>query len=240
MRIGLSAHSVGKRAAAVNALGLLRDDEQAATAAEKALQDPKPEVRKAAATALGLMRARSAIPGLQKALNDKDIGVVLAAAASLKLMGDASAYEVYYELLVGERKSKEGLLAEQQKRLHDPKQLAQLGVSEGLGFVPFGSLGYSAIKTLLKDKSSAVRAAAAKALAQDADPRSADALTRATSDKSWVVRAAALDAIAERGEPRLLPVVVEALTDDKDSVRFTAAATVIRLSSIKPEQTKNR
>jgi HEAT repeat protein len=240
LKAGLTAHGFNKRAAAVSALALLPDDSQATQLAQKALTDQNPEVRKAAATALGQMRARTAIPGLQTALKDKDLGVGLAAAASLKLLDDTAAYDFYYELLLGKRKSKESLLAEQQKRLHDPKELAQLGFSEGLGFVPFGSLGYTAVKILLKDKSSAVRAAAAKALARDPDPRSAEALKETASDKHWVVRAAALNAIAERGDPALLPVAVEDMTDEKDAVRFTAAATAIRLSSIHQKRTEKK
>ncbi len=233
LRNGVAEHNTQKRAAAVSALGLLQNNPRAAEMAEQALSDPKPEVRKSAATALGQMRAKQAIASLRGKLDDPDTAVALSAAASLKLMGDNSAYQLYYELLVGERKSGEGVLAQQQKRLHDPKQLAQLGVAEGLGFVPFGGVGYQTLKTLLKDNKSAVRAAAAKALARDPDPRSAEALKRAVNDKKLVVRMAALDAIAERDDPALLPAAVDAMTDDKYTVRYLGAAVAIRLSAQK-------
>jgi len=233
LRAGVAEHNTQKRVAAVSALGLLQNNPQAARIAEQALSDPKPEVRKSAATALGQMRAKQAIPSLRGKLDDPDTAVALSAAASLKLMGDNSAYQLYYELLVGERKGWEGVLAQQQKRLEDPKQLAQIGLNEGLGLVPFGGVGYTALKTLLKDNSAVVRAAAAKALARDPDPRSAEALKRAVNDKKLVVRVAAVDAIAERDDPALLPAAVDAMTDDKYTVRYMGAAAAIRLSGQK-------
>ena len=54
----------------------------------------------------------------------------------------------------------------------------------------------------------------------------------ATTDKSWVVKTAALEAIAKRGDPKLLDSIVPAMMDDNTSVRCTAAAAVIRLSTI--------
>jgi hypothetical protein len=135
-------------------------------------------------------------------------------------------------VLTGERKSGKGLLADQQKMLRDPKKMAMLGFQEGIGFIPFAGMGYSAVKELRKDDTSPVRAAAAKALAKDPDPRSAKALKNATWDKSWIVRVAALDAIAHRGDPSLVATAYESMEDDKDAVRFTAAATVVRLTMI--------
>src|SRR5215467_9553779 len=67
----------------VRALGLLNGDARARQIAEDALQDPKPEVRAAAATALGQMHSTESIPKLQKALGDSKVPVVMAAAHSL-------------------------------------------------------------------------------------------------------------------------------------------------------------
>jgi HEAT repeat protein len=232
LQAGIAEHNFEKRAAAVSALGLLRNNRQAAEFAEKALRDERLEVRKAAAMALGQMRAKQAIPSLQSALKDSDATVILAAASSLKLLGDPSAFQVYYAVLAGEQKGGRGIIAEQKAKLHDPKKMAQLGFEEGVGFIPFGGIGYGAIKTWRRNDSSPVRAAAARELAHDPNPRSAEALAQAVGDDSWLVRAAALDAIARRGDPALLPSVLGALADDKDAVRFTAAATAIRLSSL--------
>jgi HEAT repeat protein len=90
-------------------------------------------------------------------------------------------------------------------------------------------MGYEAFKTVTKNDSSPVRAAAAKQLAHDPDPGTAKALVRATTDKNWSVRGAALEAIAQRGDPSLVPQITAAMDDVKDVVRFTAAACVAHL-----------
>ena len=99
----------------------------------------------------------------------------------------------------------------------------------------------TAINMLTKDDVSPVRAATGKMLASDPDPRSSEALAGATADKSWIVRAAALDAIAQRGDPTLVDKIYMALNDQKDIVRFTAAVTIARLTSLpKPGSTKSQ
>jgi HEAT repeat protein len=224
---GANEKSPDKRSKAVRALGLVPDSPKAVRIAEEALEDERPEVRAAAATALGLMPSRASISKLKNVLSDKETSVVLAAAHSLLLLKDDDGYEVYYTVLTRQHKSIEGLLAEGEKTLKDPKKMAQFGFEEGMGYVPFGGFAFSAFKQLTKDDVSPVRAAAAKVLAKDPDPRSARALVQSASDKSWTVRAAALDAIAERGDPSLLEDIVPAMSDHKDLVRYTAAATVI-------------
>ncbi|HMF91003.1 MAG TPA: HEAT repeat domain-containing protein [Candidatus Angelobacter sp.] len=227
---GAAAEKPDDRATAVRVLGLLSGDSRAVKLAEKALQDPDEKVRAAAATALGQMGAKSSDQKLREALKDDDVGVVMAAAHALHALGDPTAYEVYYAVLTGERKSGEGLLEKQKKMLKDPKKMAQFGFEQGLGFVPFASLGYGVIKAVRRDDVSPVRAAAAKVLADDPDPRSGKALEDAASDNSWIVRAAALDAIARRGDPALIKAPELAMADENSAVRFTAAAAVVRLS----------
>ncbi len=178
----------GDRAIAVRVLGLMPNDTRAVKLAVTALKDDKPEVRAAAAAALGEMNSRRSISKLRMALDDKDPSVVLAAAHALELMHDKSAYEVYYEVLNGERKTGKGLIASQTSILSDPKKMAQLGFEEGIGFIPFAGIGWGAIKAITKDDTSPIRAAAAKVLAQDPDPATTKALTDAAGDKSWLVR----------------------------------------------------
>ena len=110
--------------------------------------------------------------------------------------------------------------------------MAQLGFEEGIGFIPFAGIGWQAIKVIRKDDSSPVRAAAAKVLAQDPDPAVTKALADAVGDKSWLVRAAALEALAKRGNSSVLDTVQLYVSDEKDAVRFTAAAAVLRLTAI--------
>ena len=229
---GVKANLTDKRAKAVRVLGLLSKDEKAAGLARTALGDARADVRVSAATALGQMGDATAIPALGTALQDKDFAVVLAAANSLVILKDRNGYETYSAILSRARRGGNGLWAQQSQVLRDPKKMAELGVSEGLGFVPFAGVGLSAIKAVTKDDASPIRAAAAKMLAADPDPSSGEALLRATKDKSWMVRAAALDAIARRNDPKPLETIVTALGDEKDVVRYTAAAAVIHLSSM--------
>jgi HEAT repeat protein len=88
------------------------------------------------------------------------------------------------------------------------------------------------VKTLVKSDNSPVRAAAAKKLAHDPDPATAQALVSATQDKNWLVRVAALEAIADRGDRSLIAKVAPSLDDDKDEVRYTGAACIARLNSL--------
>lgn len=100
-------------------------------------------------------------------------------------------------------------------------------------FRSFAGIGWGAIKAITKDDSSPVRAAAAKVLAKDPDPATTKALADATGDKSWIVRAAALEALAKRGNPSVLNTVEQSMSDEKAAVKYTAAATVLRLTAIK-------
>ena len=231
LRNGVNDGNTGKRTQAVLALRLLRCDREATELANTALQDRKPEVRAAAATALGSIGSSDAIPELKKAMDDKKSSVATAAAHSLLMLNDSSGYQVYYELLVGERKSTDGLGVRETAPFKGWKQITELGLSQGLAFFPGGSEAFSAVMALREDDSSPVRATAATTLADDMDPRISRALVRATSDKNWTVRASALVAIAERSDPELLNAIVPALSDKNQVVRYTAAAAVIRLST---------
>lgn len=238
---GLSDSSTDKRAKAVQVLGLLPNDPQAEEAALHALKDDKPDVRAAAAQALGDMKAKNAIPQLVALVDDKDAGVILAGAHSLIVLGDNRGYNVYYAILTGERKSGTSLMEQQKKMLSDPKKMAQFGFEQGIGFIPFAGMGYGAFKMLTKDNTSPVLAAAALVLAKDPDPKSGQALAdTAAGNKSWIVRAAALNAIALRGETSLLPAAQSGLQDQREEVRYSAAAAVIRLTDLSARRTPVR
>jgi len=85
------------------------------------------------ATAMGLMGSYVAIPGLKKALSDRNPAVVLAVAHALQVLNDPAGYEVYYEVLTGERKSAGGLVAQGMGTMKDRKKMAEFGIEEGLG-----------------------------------------------------------------------------------------------------------
>jgi len=234
---GVANTSYEKRAKAVQVLGLLKEDPEAEQMAVKALQDERPEVRASAASALGDMGAKSAIPDLRKMFEDKDVSVILAAARALLDLGDHTGYNVYYAILTGETKTGKGLLDEQKKMLKDPQKMAQFGFETGIGFIPFAGVGWTAFKMLRKDDVSPVLAASALTLANDPDQKSGQALVDAAEgNKSWLVRAAALNALAKRGDPKLIKAPEEGMTDEKEEVQYSAAAAVIRLSDIAEHQ----
>jgi HEAT repeat protein len=233
LRDGLADKSFEKRVKAVHALGLLTNDAEAEKAAREALKDEKGEVRAAAAAALGSMHAVHAVTDLEAALDDEEPGVVLAAANSLlQLKNTSSAYRVYYSVLTGDRPTDKGFVKENLKILQDRKKLIQMGVEQGIGFIPFAGFGYDAYKTVAKSDGSPVRAAAAKKLAHDPSPTTSRALLHATHDKNWMVRAAALEAISERGDKSLADKLFLSLDDEKDDVRFMAAACIAHLSDL--------
>lgn len=230
LEAGVNSDKAGERAIAVHAIGLIRGNSHARYLAERGLDDEKPEVRAVAAEALGKIGMKTSMPKLKQMLDDKDSKVVLSAAQALIELKDEDGYQVYYEILTGERKSSGGLIASQEAMLKDPKRLLDLGFHEGLGFVPFGGISWEAYKTITKDDVTPLRAAAAKKLAQDPDPDSTKALIKAAGDKQWLVRAAALEALALRGDVAAVKTAALYLYDERDEVRYTAAGAVVRLS----------
>ena len=231
LEAGVNSDKPGQRQIAISAVGLIRKNSHARYLAERGLDDEKPEVRAAAAQSLGKIGFQSSIPKLKQMLDDKDNKVVLSAAQALISLKNEDGYDVYYEILTGERKNTDGLIASQEAMLKDPKRLLDLGFHEGLGFVPFGGISWEAYKTITKDDTTPLRAAAAKKLAEDPDPDTTKGLIKAAGDKQWLVRAAALEALALRGDPAGAKTASLYVYDDRDEVRYTAAAAVIRLSA---------
>jgi HEAT repeat protein len=232
LRTGSRASNFDKRANAIQSLGMTSRDPDAVQLAEEALHDKEPIVRASAAKALGAMGSTESIPRLRDALSDKDISVCLAAAHSLIQLKENSGYQLYFDVLVGERKGGKNLIADQMNDLKTPERAIKFAFDQGIGFVPYGGYGMEAVRAWKKRSNSPTRAAAARELADDPDPRSGRALSKALSDKDWVVRAAALEAISKRGDLALLPDASQAMSDKKDIVRFSAAAAVVHLARI--------
>jgi HEAT repeat protein len=226
-----TSRSTQERVMAVRALGLLPENPRAEKLAEGALADKKPEVRAAAAASLGRMHSLASIPRLEEALNDKDTRVSFAAASALLTLGDSAGYTLYYEVLIGERKSGEGPLEDQKRLVKDNRALAMMGLGVGMGFVPYSGYGWAMFQLLSKDYDGPVLVAAAQKLADDPDPHAVRALVEAASSKNWKVRQAALDALALRRDPHLLDSVSPHLADKRKAVRCAAAAAVVRLSA---------
>lgn len=240
---GLNDTNTEHRTKAARDLGAITHNAKAEDAALTALKDEKPEVRAAAAQALGEIGAKSADEQLRTMIKDPDPSVILAAAYSLVQLGDDRGYDVYYAVLTGEQKTGTSLTDQQKKILKDPKKMATLGLQAGIGFVPFGGLAFSGYKMLTRDDTSPVLAAAAIMLAKDPDPKSGQALADASANKDkWLVRAAAFDAIAKRGDPdpTMLQAAMDGLSDPQPEVQYSAAAAALRLTDIEAERSRHR
>ncbi len=234
LETGLGQKNAGQRLGAVRVLGMIPADPHAADLAEKALKDKSSVVRAAAATSLGKMHATAAAASLKAALDDKNVSVVMAAAHALRLLNDPTCYDVYYEVFTGERKNNTGMIAQEMQVLHDPKQLVQMGFSEGIGYIPFAGIGWQAFHTIMQDKKSgaAAKAALISALAMDPEGRTGKLLLKVSKNPNWVLRVAALEAIDKRGDPKLIEGIEPRLSDSKREVRFAAAATVVHLRDV--------
>ena len=142
--------------------------------------------------------------------------------------------EVYYAVLAEERKDTSSLIGQEMQVLHDPKQLAAMGFGEGIGFVPFASVGWDTMQTIMKDKKSGavVKAAIISALATDPDVRTDDLLLKYAGNPQWVLRVAALEAIEKRGKPSLRAAILKSMDDPKYHVKYTPAATIAYLNDV--------
>ena len=239
LQAGVSNTNSQQRVSAVTVLALITADPRAVSMAERALEDQNADVRAAAATALGTLKAPEAIPSLQEALKDKEPAVIMAAAQSLVEMNNEEGYDTYYAVATGKQKSGKGLMASEQSKLnellHNPKDLAETAFEQGIGFVPFGGIGFGAFKAIHDSGANAtvVEATALKMLAKDPDPRSGKALIAATANDQWVIRSAAYDALARRGDRSLVTEMALGLTDQQIVVKLTAAAAIAQLSALR-------
>jgi len=238
LEAGLGQKSSTQRLGAIRVLGLIPDDPHSVELAEAALKDTNSSVRTAAATSLGRMHATGANASLKGALNDKNLSVVMAAAHALCLLNDPACYDVYYEVYTGERKNNSGMIAQELQIIHNPKQLAQMGFNEGIGYIPFAGIPWEAVQTIMKDRKSgtAAKAALIAALATDPERRTGKLLVETTQNKNWVLRVAALESIAKRGDSALLQGIEPRLSDSRREVRFVAAATIIHLNDVAKSQ----
>lgn len=228
---GLTSKSPISRVRAVYALGAVNHDASAQAEAERLLNDSDAKVRAAAALALGNMDARSSADRIAALFDNPSFEEAFAAASTLRRFDDPRAYRVYYATLTGQKKTGEGLIESQMKILRDPKALAKMGFTHGIGFVPYAGQALTAYGMITQDDISPIREEAALRLAHDPDPRSAKALTNALADKKWVVRAAAAEAIGQRNDPALMGALPALFSDEEDVVRYASAAAYLRLTS---------
>jgi HEAT repeat protein len=227
---GHTSRHAKERIIAVRALAQLPGNSRAVELAEELIVDRDPDVRAAAALTLGQLNAVRSIPLLREALKDKNIHVDFAASNALLSLGDSSGYAIYYEVLIGKRKSGEGPVEEQKRLIKDPKAMTLMLVGTAAGFAPYAGYGWAMFQVISKDYAGPVRVEAVQKLAKDADAQTEAALIEAASNKNWKLRVAALEALAQRDEPRLADTMASHLLDKNQAARCAAAVGFIRLS----------
>lgn len=238
LQAGTERSNAETRAQAVLALGLIPGNAKAVELSEHALQDAKPEVRRAAVTALGEMNSETSLPKIKTLLEDpktSDVKTVIAIAAVLKQFNDPLGYKIYGEIVSGQRKCTSLL-----DGIKEKKALQTIAIEEALGFIPVASYGVGTYRYFKQNNSANanVHATAASALT-DADPTDEALLVNASLDGKEVVRVAALRALAKRGNPAVIERIDPAMDSTKARVRYTAAAVVIHLSDLQLQDKHN-
>jgi HEAT repeat protein len=210
---------------------------KAVSLVESLLRDKDSEVRAVAAAALAEMNSRRSIPALRRALGDTSAVVRFAAAKSLWQLGDYSGREILTGVPQGESSPSDGViksnLRDANKKLHNPRELALAGLNAASGlFGPF-SYGLTMAEQFATDKSASARALSASLLASDRNPASLRELQDALQDKNSAVRVAVVKALGHHPCRSVLEDLHSLLEEDKDdAVKYMAAASILRISTI--------
>jgi len=172
---------------------------------KEALKDKDTKVRMNAASALGEIGDKSAIPLLKEALKDKDTVVRMSAASALEMIGDKSAIPLLKEALKDKSES---------VKIYAAMALYRIGDKSAIPL----------LKESLKDKDMKARMYAAMALGKIGDKSAIPLLKEALKDKDTVVRMYAARALGEIGDKSAIPLLKEALKDKNVSVRVWASS----------------
>jgi HEAT repeat protein len=234
---GINQTNSTKRKQAITGLECAGHVPRAVSVVENALGDKDVDVRQAAVSVLGAMRSKRSIPKLKAALQDPAPEVSFEAARALWALGDQSGRDILMAVAEGDRSNSSGLIKEQMrdamKKLHNPAELAYMGVKEGAGaFLGPVGIGFMVLEELRKDGSAAARTISVSALANDSDPKTLQVLKDALQDKNWVVRAATAKALSTRGDPSALTKLEPLLQDKQEAVRYMASGAIIELDAI--------
>lgn len=233
---GVNSDKFQDRSDTLSALTILAHDGRAVAMIAKALDDKEEMIRVLAATLLGEIKARSTIPELRNAVDDKSPEVSFAAAQALWKMGDRSGRDIFYEVLDGERKVQPSVIKSKLHKarmdMHDPKALVVIGVNEvSSAFLGPFSMGVSMTEEYAKNTGASIQALCAQLLATDHSRGTTDELTDALGDKNWTVRAAAAKSLAKLDYRGAKPQLKDMMQNDKSQpARLAAAAAVIQLS----------
>ena len=233
---GVNAKKFSDRIIALKAMADLGPNPKGVRLLGALLKDRDPDLRAQAATTLGAMKSRVALPALRVALNDEAPQVSFAAAKSLWQLGDNAGRRVLLDVLQGDKGTKDGFVAshkrEAKHELEDKKALVAMGAEKGAGeFLP-GPLGMGV--GLAKQQFSGTdpaRADCADLLSRRPDKTTMLALRAALMDRDWSVRTAAAVALGKLARPGTQQWLEYALDDGKAAVRDAAAVGILRMSA---------
>jgi len=198
------------RIQALAALSLLRCPRSAKMITD-VMTDPDVDIRTAAALAAGQTGDPNLTTNLRNLLDDKEPQVAFTAAMTLWKMGDKSGEDILMAVVDAERSAGpttvHGTEHKIDKDLHNPEMLARMGVMQGASMF-LGPI-HKELLAALADKDPAVRAAAAKALADYHDQATSMAIYPLFADKKYPVRLTAAAAyLRTTGTPGpLLPAI---------------------------------
>ncbi|MFH2202559.1 MAG: HEAT repeat domain-containing protein [Elusimicrobiota bacterium] len=176
-----------------------------------ALEDKAPEVRSAAANALGRQRTREAVARLRKMTEaDKHPAVRQQAAGALGAIGDPAAVNTLITALKDDALS---------VRFAAISALGQLRVAAAA----------ADLEALLRDPSAKMRRSAAAALGQISAARSLGPLHQALTDQDDYVRLEAIRALRRVSGPKRKDAFLPLLKDPDHRIRLEAAALLASL-----------
>ncbi|MCA9115282.1 MAG: HEAT repeat domain-containing protein [Planctomycetaceae bacterium] len=190
------------RLAAVTALESI-GDERAADPLAGLLADRSDRVRLAATVALGELGDARATAPLLKYAEQEDLEVRLQAMGALKKLKDPAATRCLL-----------GLLGHREHRIRER-------AVDILGHCGDSEVAERLEQVLRQDRAEDVRAAAAKALGEIADPVSVDVLSNALTDQ-FSVRCRAIVSLGQIGDDSAQPALLAMLKDQTPEVRFHA------------------
>jgi len=200
------------------------------------LRDGSPQVRAAAAVALGRIQNRGSVSSLETALGDRVGDVRAQAAFALGLIGDSTAAPALARRLTPERDpaAREmivtalGMLGARSSSPALARSLRAPRVSErGAAALAAGrahdSSLVAALGTAAKDARPEMRWRVAYALGRIGDIRGAVALRKLSTDRVEIVRYEAARSLGDVGDSTAAPRLVALLADDSWRVRVNAA-----------------
>ncbi len=172
----------------------------------------KPEQRRFAIVAIGLLRDKLGAPALRAALADKDAAVRWNAARALGEVGDAGAKNLLARAIKEDK--------DPEVRYHAAYALASLG----------GKEAFAHFKARLKSEKAEDRSRAVRALGKYGKGKYVPELTAAMNDKDARVRRAAIIQLDRSRRKEAVPGLIAALGDDDYRVRKRARSALERLT----------